>query len=45
MFKFICYPKCTTCQKAQEWLMKIGAGLLIALMLFATFNDVMRWFK
>jgi regulator of sigma E protease len=32
-------------EKAQEWLMKIGAGLLIALMLFATFNDVMRWFK
>jgi arsenate reductase len=20
MYKFICYPKCTTCQKAQEWL-------------------------
>lgn len=20
MFKFICYPKCTTCQKAQKWL-------------------------
>ena len=20
MFKFICYPKCTTCPKAQEWL-------------------------
>ena len=32
-------------EKAQEWLMKIGAGLLISLMLFATFNDVMRWFK
>ena len=32
-------------EKAQEWLMKIGAGLLIALMVFATFNDVMRWFK
>jgi membrane-associated protease RseP (regulator of RpoE activity) len=25
--------------------MKIGAGLLISLMLFATFNAVMRWFK
>ncbi len=32
-------------EKAQEWLMKIGAGLLIALMVFATFNDIMRWFK
>ncbi len=20
MLKFICYPKCTTCQKAQKWL-------------------------
>ena len=20
MIKFICYPKCTTCQKAQKWL-------------------------
>ena len=20
MIKFICYPKCTTCQKAQQWL-------------------------
>ena len=20
MFKFICYPKCTTCKKAQKWL-------------------------
>ena len=20
MMKFICYPKCTTCQKAQKWL-------------------------
>ena len=32
-------------EKAQEWLMRIGAGLLIGLMVFATFNDVMRWFK
>ena len=20
MLKFICYPKCTTCQKAEKWL-------------------------
>ncbi len=20
MLKFICYPKCTTCQKAKKWL-------------------------
>ena len=25
MLKFICYPKCTTCQKAQKWL--DGKGL------------------
>ena len=25
MFKFICYPKCTTCQKAQKWL--TGRGI------------------
>lgn len=32
-------------EKVQEWSMKIGAGLLIALMVFATFNDVMRWIR
>ena len=24
MLKFICYPKCTTCQKAQKWLDGLG---------------------
>jgi len=24
MLKFICYPKCTTCQKAQKWLDENG---------------------
>lgn len=24
MFNFICYPKCTTCQKAQRWLEENG---------------------
>ena len=32
-------------EKVQEWSMRVGAGLLIALMVFATFNDVMRWFR
>ena len=32
-------------EKVQEWSMRVGASLLIALMIFATFNDVMRWFK
>ncbi len=25
MLKFICYPKCTTCQKAKKWLDENGA--------------------
>ncbi len=24
MIKFICYPKCTTCQKAEKWLIENG---------------------
>lgn len=24
--KFICYPKCTTCQRAQKWLEEKGVG-------------------
>ena len=32
-------------EKVQEWSMRVGASLLIALMIFATFNDIMRWFK
>ena len=26
MIKFICYPKCTTCQKAKKWLDENGAA-------------------
>ncbi len=26
MIKFICYPKCTTCQKAKKWLDDNGIG-------------------
>ena len=26
MIKFICYPKCTTCQKAKKWLDENGIG-------------------
>lgn len=32
-------------EKLQERLMQLGAILLIGLMIFATFNDIMRWFK
>ena len=24
MFQFVCYPKCSTCQKAQKWLAEQG---------------------
>ena len=26
MFTFVCYPKCTTCQKAQKWLDENGVA-------------------
>lgn len=32
-------------EKVQEWAMRGGAALLIALMVFATFNDILRWFR
>lgn len=32
-------------EKLQERLMQVGAIFLIGLMIFATFNDIMRWFK
>ncbi len=32
-------------EKVQDWSMRAGAVLLIALMIFATCNDILRWFK
>ena len=29
MLKFICYPKCTTCQKARKWLEEQGVDVTI----------------
>ena len=26
---FVCYPKCTTCQKAQKWLDETGAAYTV----------------
>ena len=26
---FVCYPKCTTCQKAQKWLYETGAAYTV----------------
>ena len=28
MLKFICYPKCTTCQRAKRWLLDNGVAFL-----------------
>lgn len=32
-------------EKVQEWAMRFGVTILVMLMVFATFNDVMRWFR
>lgn len=32
-------------EKIQEWSMQLGVILLVGLMAFATFNDIMRWFR
>ncbi len=32
-------------EKVQEYAMRFGVALLILLMVFATFNDIMRWFS
>ncbi|MCH5276399.1 MAG: RIP metalloprotease RseP [Desulfovibrionaceae bacterium] len=32
-------------EKIQDWAMRFGVALLTLLMVFATFNDVMRWFR
>ena len=29
MITFVCYPKCTTCQKAQKWLDETGAAYTV----------------
>ena len=29
MLKFICYPKCTTCQKAKKWLEDKGIAFVL----------------
>ena len=34
MLKFICYPKCTTCQKAQKWLDGLGKEYVVRAQLY-----------
>lgn len=47
MLKYICYPKCTTCQKAQKWL--DDNGILYEMrdikMNNPTLSELTQWYK
>ena len=47
MIKFICYPKCTTCQKAQKWLdeSKIDYELRDIKLDNPTLDVLSEWYK
>ena len=47
MMKFICYPKCTTCQKAKKWLddNKIEYELRDIKLDNPTFKELEQWYK
>ena len=47
MVKFICYPKCTTCQKAQKWLddNKIDYEFRDVKLDKLTFDELTEWHK
>ena len=47
MIKFICYPKCTTCQKAQKWLddNKIEYEFRDIKLNNPTLDELTEWFK
>lgn len=47
MIKFICYPKCTTCQKAKKWLddNNIEYELRDIKENNPTFEELTEWFK
>ena len=47
MIKFICYPKCTTCQKAKKWLddSKTEYNLRDIKEDNPTFDELSAWFK
>ena len=46
MLKFICYPKCSTCQKAQKWLDENGAQYEIRNIKEEnpTFDELKSWY-
>lgn len=47
MLKFICYPKCTTCQKAKKWLdhNKIEYELRDIKLHNPSFEELTEWYK
>ena len=47
MLKFICYPKCTTCQKAKKWLddNNIEYELRDIKLNNPTFEELAEWYK
>ena len=47
MIKFICYPKCTTCQKAKKWLddNKIEYEFRDIKLDNPTLNELTEWYK
>ncbi len=47
MIKFICYPRCTTCQKAQKWLddNKIEYELRDIKLCNPSFDELAEWYK
>ena len=47
MLKFICYPKCTTCKKAQKWLddNNIKYELRDIKLNNPTFEELAEWYK
>ena len=47
MIKFICYPKCTTCQKARKWLddKKMEYELRDIKLDNPTLDELMEWHK
>ena len=47
MLKFICYPKCTTCQKAKKWLddNKIEYELRDIKLDNPSFEELNEWYK
>ena len=47
MIQFICYPKCTTCQKAQKWLdeNKIEYGFRNIKLDNPTLDELTEWYE